>query len=402
MATRQYYYQESLSRSTTTSTSDQTKVTLTFTPDANAVYLIVATALLDYWYYNGTAYSCVARLKEDGAEVAQSFGGSLDGDPIPRFGACMATILEAGASPSSVSYTLTYTSLTASYTAGIQDATIFAIRLESGDEYYYGGSASTSTNHPTYTTGGTLTFTPPSTADYLIFARQEVRTSGYAHGNLADVFVDGTQYSSVYRCGQTSTANYGSMGFMRLLNLTNASHTINTKFCRWSGTGTTYNRRNVIVAFLASNFEWADGISGGVVTTSTTYVEGTQISTTAIAVPHWSFYGGGVYNNSATPQRTTYGNPLHDSAAVSSSNFQHQSTVAYHGAGMCFQRVHTPTAGTRTWSVQAKTTSGGTAVYGSQFGVVQLEAAASGATIPRKLSTIESVYGAVVAQELIG
>src|SRR4051812_2965604 len=43
MAARQFYYAESLAESTTTSTSDQDKATLTFTPDASSTYIILAS-----------------------------------------------------------------------------------------------------------------------------------------------------------------------------------------------------------------------------------------------------------------------------------------------------------------------------------------------------------------------
>src|SRR5512132_664862 len=71
MGTRQSFYVESLSESSTTSASEQVKTTLTFIPDANS----------DYWLIASGAFTCVTTDNHEGqVDLAQR---SLDRAVLP-------------------------------------------------------------------------------------------------------------------------------------------------------------------------------------------------------------------------------------------------------------------------------------------------------------------------------
>ncbi len=89
--------------------------------------------------------------------------------------------------------------------------------------------ASYTTNQTTFQDALTLTFTPPNTQDYLII----VGVSGcYAPNSAATIYtqllIDGAVYGSEQELGYNNASGYGQppLSFLKLINLSNASHTI--------------------------------------------------------------------------------------------------------------------------------------------------------------------------------
>lgn len=167
---RQTYTVESLGESSTTSTSNTTKATLTFTPDASSTYWLFASAEIncasttdDHRVRAAFAVSGGAALQD---WAAASKEASTPIDYVPVF--TIAQFAE-GASPASRSFIITFNSFTAGDSSHIRNARITAIKANAADAIAeVTGLGNTSST--TYQTMATLTFTPGSTGDYLIIA----------------------------------------------------------------------------------------------------------------------------------------------------------------------------------------------------------------------------------------
>lgn len=403
MATRQYYYAESLGRSTTTSTTPQTKVTQAFTPDANSVYLIVAQAIVDG---SNTVVSPRVQLQQDGAEVGFTDMQPEDNSPTAYQTACCAYILESGASPSATTFTLKYYYESGTNTAGIQDATIFILKLEAGDEYSVSsGDSTTTTTYPTFVTKHTLAFTPSVEDDYLLLHFGEAYNTSNVRAVFPRLYNNNTSTGLTFVRNNVRGVTFN--GFCAFVNgwqtLAASSQSISAQFCAHN-TGTVHLRRSIIVALKRSNFEAAEIASNSQSTTSTTFVESSGITFTPAALPHWCLWHNSTWNNSTSISSLTQNCKAGSSVQSVDGAFNAGAAAGWAGVQMGIQLVQTLAASSTTFTQKLKTQSAAATAMASPAGVavLQLEAAASGATIPRKLSTIESVYGAVVAQELIG
>jgi len=162
MAARKYASAESTGTSSTTSTSDQTKVTLTFTPDANSTYAYIWSCQAG----GATNYDVRVKLKNNAGTVLCN-GNHQNNDAndfIPYSGFAIETF---GSSPTSQSITLTYSS-EGTITASIKNARIVAIKLTSADVYSENTGTSTSSSTSVFTAATTATFTPASAGFYAV------------------------------------------------------------------------------------------------------------------------------------------------------------------------------------------------------------------------------------------
>src|SRR3990167_454032 len=172
MSARQTYYAEDLGSSNTTSISYGNKVTLTFTPDANADYIIFWSASLQQ-ATNLTA-DCKVRLQNttgavtlDEHNVEQK--DLTDWNPVGGFAR-----EQFGASPAEQVYAIQFAAETDTNSVNIQDARLVAIRLDAADTYAE-SLADGTTTLGTFVDKTTLTFTPGSSGDYLLFGSAGVR-----------------------------------------------------------------------------------------------------------------------------------------------------------------------------------------------------------------------------------
>lgn len=404
MATRAYEYAESLSRSTTTSTTPQTKVTVpAFTPDANSAYLVVAQAIVDG---SVASRSTRVQLQQDGTVVGFSDCQPEDNSPTAKQTAIAAYLLETGASPSSTTFTFKYYSETGGDTAGIQDATIFILKLEAGDEYSVSsGDSTTTTTYPTFVTKHTLAFTPSEEDDFMLLHFGEAYNTSNARAVFPSLYNNNTSTRLTFVRNNVRGATFN--GFCAFVNgwqtLAASSQSISAQFCAHN-TGTVHLRRSIIVALKRSNFEAGEIAYTDQSTTSTSFVESSGITFTPEPVPHWCLWHNSAWNNSTSFSTLTQN--CKDGSSVQSVDgaFNAGDAAGWAGVQMGIQLVQTLAASSTTFTQKLKTQSAAATAYASPAGVavLQLEAAASGATIPRKLSTIESVYGSCVGQELIG
>jgi hypothetical protein len=221
-------YQESLEESPTTTTTYQNKVTISFTPQVTADFIIIAAAEVQG---SSTSYQAKARLAVDSTtyqELAYRVKDPTDWYP---FNGLKRLTLNGG---TNYLIELQFCTNNAGGTARIRNARLLIISLQS--EYAESEELSTTSN-TSWEDKATLTFTPSSSGDYLVIA-----TANYQGSRTnRDVYVrliqdDTTVHADTSgRPGSGTTANYYNFGVMRKLTLDASQHDFKIQYCS-SGT----------------------------------------------------------------------------------------------------------------------------------------------------------------------
>lgn len=296
MAARQTQYAESTGESTTTSTSYQDKTTLTFTPDDNSTYFIFGS-----WLHtsSSTARQVIANmLRTSGTPVTFNELNERNYHTAEYRSGFSLGVDAFGASPGSQTYKIQYKSDNAAGTAKIKEAKLLALKMDAADQYAESLSRSTSTS-TNYTDKTTLTFTPATTGDYLIFAEAQLDTSSNNRYAIVTLDIDGTEYST-QQLAMRDTTNKAYFGAIIKKSLSNASHTIKIKW-KISASSTIGIANARIIALRADAFAnvYYGENDSRTTTTSTTYQDKTTLTQTPTALEHIIF-----------------GNIVHDSADV--------------------------------------------------------------------------------------
>ncbi len=183
MASRQAFYAESLAESTTTSSAEQDKCVLTFTPTANSTWWVIAswshgcdagsddhrslTAL--YHVQSDTSFS-------DGAMRAHEL--TSPPDYVNHFALGR---IDAGSTPEPQTVKILYRSYAAGDTTRIRDARILVLKADADDRMAEVAPLA-STTAQTWQTAVTLGWTPAAAGDHLIIAAAQLacNTNGAA------------------------------------------------------------------------------------------------------------------------------------------------------------------------------------------------------------------------------
>lgn len=294
MAARQTQYAESTGESTTTSTTYQDKTTLTFTPDDGATYYIFAS-----WLHTNSSTSrqvIVNLIRTSGTPVTFNELNERNFDTGEYRSGFALGVDTFGASPGSQTYKIQYKSDTAAGTAKIKEAKILAIKAVTADKSAESLSRSTSTSG-SYTDKTTLTFTPDTTGDYLIFAQAELDTSSNNRFAITTLDIDTTEYST-QQLAMRDTTNKAYFGAIIKENLSNASHTIKIKWkiSAASTIGITNARIIALRADAFANVYYGEDDSR-TTTTSASYQDKTTLTQTPTALEHVIF--GNIVEDSA-------------------------------------------------------------------------------------------------------
>jgi len=246
MASRIYHYAESANTSTTTSTSDTAKVTLTFTPDPNSEYVYIWSAQVSS---GSTSQDVRVNLKTGSTIIAE--GNIEDKDTTDWHPVSGLEHETFGATPSAVTLTLNW-SRESTATAGIREARILALKLESGDIYTENTNDQTNTT-TTFSTALTLNWTPASAGDYILMGSAEYRFSA-AGEVITKIVHSSTDYGTTTARPQDTTNYMPGMHAVYLSNLSGAQ----TATMQWArsatATGTAYCRRAALLALRVDNF----------------------------------------------------------------------------------------------------------------------------------------------------
>ena len=158
MAARQYYSAEDLSE-TTASNAYTAKCTLTFTPDANSDYFIIASAQGSHDTTTGSV-RVIIELEDPGNNTLwgcelkpQEYTSPKDWMSFFALGK-----YSAGASPSSITHRILFLSSSAT-TSRIKNARLIAIKA-SADDKFASNVNEASVSSSAWSTHTTLTFTP--------------------------------------------------------------------------------------------------------------------------------------------------------------------------------------------------------------------------------------------------
>jgi len=221
-------YQESLGVNSTTSTSYQSKVSLNFTPQLTADFVIIAVAEVQG---SNTNYQAKAQLAVD-STVYQELRYRVKDltDWYPFCGSKQMTLSEG------VTYVIgiDYCTSNSAATASIRNARIAVFSLQS--EYAESEGLST-TSSTSWEDKAILQFTPPSLGDYFIIATANYRMSTTNRDTKIQLIQDDTiiHTSNLRRPGSGTTSEYYTFGVMRKVTLDAGLHSFKLQYCS-SGT----------------------------------------------------------------------------------------------------------------------------------------------------------------------
>jgi len=166
MPARQSFYAESLAESSTTSSTPQVKAILTFTPDANATYWLIASGAFVCTATAGHAIIAVHHVNAaldlllQGGQVKEA-ASPLDW--IPCFGIAR---LSFGTAPGEQSIEVRYASENDGDATRIRDARLLVIKADAADQFA-ASDDEWQTSSTSWQDKTTLTFTPTA-GDYLV------------------------------------------------------------------------------------------------------------------------------------------------------------------------------------------------------------------------------------------
>jgi hypothetical protein len=224
-------YQESLVTSSTTSTAYQDKVSVSFTPQVSADFVIIAAAEVQG---SSTSYQAKARLTVNSTthqELAYRVKDTTDWYP---FSGLKRLTLTGG---TNYEIKIQFCTNNAGGTAYIRNAKIVLLSLQS--EYAESETLSTTSN-TSWEDKTTLTFTPTSSGDYLIIATANYRGSSTSRDVYIRLIQDGTTINADNsgRPGSGTTANYYTFGVMRRVTLDTLPHNFTIQYCSSAAAGT--------------------------------------------------------------------------------------------------------------------------------------------------------------------
>jgi hypothetical protein len=216
-------YQESLEVSSTNDITYQDKVSISFTPQVTADFMIIAAAEVQG---SSTSYQAKAQLAVDSTtyqELAYRVKDLTDWYP---FNGLKRLTLTGG---TNYSIKLQFCTNNVGGTASIRNARLLLLSLQS--EYAESEALST-TGSTSWEDKATLTFTAPSSGDYLVIA-----TANYQGSNTnRDVYIRLIQDNTTVhadnsgRPGTGTTANYYTFGVMRKVTLDTSQHTFKIQY----------------------------------------------------------------------------------------------------------------------------------------------------------------------------
>lgn len=404
MATRIYWYEESLSRTTTTTTDySVVKITKAFLPNANKTYAIFWSVALDN---SGDLHFKKARLQNTtgsvtlGECIMESTSTSQSSTNKVLAGAL--AIYTAPASPATQTIEIQIASSNALTTVGAQEASLFILELIDSVDIWGSSTGVTNISSTTYSTKLELAWTPGSAGDYLVVGSMNLAIgSSDPRGRLN---INNGTIDNLHQNQYDGSANnwYPYVGAARMVGITGS----NTAWLQHasSAASQTSVREAYAVALRMDQFDahyWAEDRTPHN-SASPTYVDSaaTTGAITPAAVPHVVFAIG---DTTATDfQTTSTGVKISGAGSDIGTNFiQNYGHSGYWWS--YFQvRVVTPSASSQTWVTQYARTAGANTATTDEHVIafLQLEAEAAGTPqtlAPDAIAASTNLTGAVTA-----
>ncbi|GEM_PF-3445826 len=235
-----YHTAELAAPASTTSTSFQDAVTLTFAAEA-ADYLIIATGDISN---SSTSQSTEAQVTQDGAATSLMRQELQVSSEYETYGMIRKVTLTAASHTFKIQYRTTGS------TGYIDDARITAVKTSDFSDVQYGETEGESnTTSTTYQDKNTLTFTPAAQGHYLVVSSALIKNSTGARYVYGNYVLDGSALAEQSYYSKDGT-DYVPMFHLERDELTKASHTLKIQY-KIGTTGTAYikNARSVAIRF---------------------------------------------------------------------------------------------------------------------------------------------------------
>jgi hypothetical protein len=262
------------------------------------------------------------RILEDAVEQYLSVegGGASDASPMGFYK------FTAAATPVDVTFSMEMKRGSASGTAEVRNAAIFVMGLTANDEYSATAGPSSAINSTSFSTVASLTFTPPSSGDYLIMASwREDPTSTNSRPDARLNHTSGNNVA-IYRSRTWSTSQEMQHFMVWRLNSLSGSNTVNLQAANPFGGSFTHTLKDMHIAALrVSDFDAVeyDGTTASGIINSATYVDQDSITFTPAAVAHATF--GYMFNDTNNGDTVTSklddgGSAIHELATATQAS----------------------------------------------------------------------------------
>jgi hypothetical protein len=252
-----------------TNTDYQDKTTLTFIPDPNSTYLIIASWLMNE---SSVSYGVQGKLTRTTGTV-KDFSELIymPKDPSDYISGGAIGIDSFGSSPEAQTYKIQYKTNNTAAIGRIKDAKIIAIKMNSADQYAQLETRAT-TNSTAYVDSANLTFTPSTAGDYIIIATADLDGANNTVDFRAQLNIDSSIYSN-YNIETFNPINKYLWGMVKKVNLTAASHTIKIQYSTENASYAAGIANARIIALRADEFNnnYYDSAEGRLTTTLTSY-----------------------------------------------------------------------------------------------------------------------------------
>jgi hypothetical protein len=375
MGARQSFYVESLGESSTTSSDWQNKLSLSFTPDANADYFVSASA--GFTNSSGTdnhvGWVTLYHVEADTVLSEQSVQRQEASSPQDYFPFFTFARLSFGASPAEQTIMLAYNSSHAGDTTKIKDARLLAIKADAADQYATNDAIANNGGDINYQTRTILTFTPATTGDYLVLACCSLSADVNAAEAKAQLnYVTGATTFGDKLLHVKDDVEMHNFAWMEKLNLANSSQTFRLEWksvggeLAWIG----YAR---IAALRLDRFDNHYFASNQSVqnTTSNTDTDFLTLTQTPLALQHAII--AVAHCNSASTTVTGYLN-LHQGSTIQEWNRESPGAAGYFSAGLAQRATLAAVATAWKWRARAETAGTTVNVGNLAIAVLQLEA----------------------------
>lgn len=398
MALRQNYYAESVAASSTSSSTYQNKVTLTFTPDDNSDYYLLWSCILSV--AGALDEALQARLFHSTASVELGLQHCQAKDLNDRLGGGGIAKVSFGAAPGSQSFTLDYRAKLATRTVTIREARIIAIKASANDKYAEDLTETIANQAAGVQTKASLTFTPGTLGDYLVLCSYEI---GQNLGD--DVGAQAWMEHSAVQYGFTDflvaseydevIGEYNAVANMVQLNLAASSQQFDIKAQTTTAARDLVIRRTRILALRCSDFTDVDYSEARADSDTTSITLGDAITPIAITPParNHLLIACGIVAMSTTSE--SWEMQLVDGASVLvtlSESEGRANNVLFDAPPAWFQILrYTPAATLKDWTIERRV-EGGTGRF-SQVALAVIDLGASNISVSVPTGTLDLTGG---------
>ena len=256
MANRQYYWYQNNTQQDKTDTSYVDVATLTFTPDANANYMIYCSFTV---WTGSTSYNSYVRLYDDTGSATKQESIKVFSNSKDIIQQHFMIVLSAGSSPSSQTYKI-QVHTDSGGTISIDQINFIALRLESGDVF------NSSVTESSTTTVGTLyekvTVDAGSTGYFCTITSCTIYTSSESTSLIDSlILINTTGSTPLDRVVTTSTTDRFMAGGHRIDNIADSTYDLGILYRLYSGAQMSIKDAWVVGLKMDNFNDWTGGES---------------------------------------------------------------------------------------------------------------------------------------------